>query len=74
MAPRCHPVQSARSLANGGMDGPPSNRRQAPHPVQPPRSRVSGRMDAAANRSGPAVDNKGMEARDGFARPEGLVS
>ncbi len=42
-------------------------------PVQLRLLRASCRMDAA-NRFRPAVDNKGMEARDGFRAPEGQAS
>jgi len=42
-------------------------------PVQLPLPRASCRMDAA-NRLRPAVDNKGMETRDGFPAPEGQLS
>lgn len=42
-------------------------------PVQLPLPRASWGMDAA-NRFRPAVDNKGMETRDGFPAPEGQLS
>jgi len=71
--PAAQPVQVPLSRVSGRMEAPFSNRCQPGEPVQVLLPRASWGMEAA-NRSCPAVDNKGMEARDGFARSERQVA
>lgn len=71
--PTVQPVQALRWRVSGAVDAPFPNRFRPAEPVQMLLPLASGGMDAA-NRSRDAVDNKGMEARDGFGPPEGQVA